>query len=455
VARTFNGSSDKLKLSGGGSAGLAAAISVAVVVKLNASRDTAWRSLYASLNTFSLWNNGYVFELDNANRAIFSDNSGHSSNVGTTTTTSSDGWVLLAVSKPAGSSTVRFHRYKYSTNAFVHENMSGTCTDATGNAAVYVELFGDLGGSGDWFGGDAAIAAAWGRALSDAEIESLPFTLQSWYASAPAGLWLLDQAATSQKVADLTGNGADESVLTGTSIASSSVPVFNYTDGVWIPTHPAAGGGGGSSATVDGIASGEAFGSDLLNVQALTAAIASAEAAGLPTASLQALVSAIASAEAAGVPSATVQAVVSGILSGSAFGSDLLNLQALVLGIASGQAFGTDSLSLQALVPSIGSGEAFGLPTVSQAGQAAVSGIASAEAFGADILNLQALVTGIVSSAAFGAEVLSVQALLIGIPSSEAFGLPTVNAEAPGEVSRPWSALTVAAPSLRRVVTLH
>jgi hypothetical protein len=90
----------------------------------------------------------------------------------------------------------------------------------------------------DFFGGDIAAAGMWGRVLSDAEVELLTFTLIGWHAAVPTALWHLDQSATTQGVSDLTGGGANQSALTGTTVSTNSVPLFNYGDGPWLVVRP-------------------------------------------------------------------------------------------------------------------------------------------------------------------------------------------------------------------------
>ena len=60
------------------------------------------------------------------------------------------------------------------------------------------------------------------------QVEALAGSLQAWYQVQPKGLWVLDQAATTQKVPDWTGGGANESALVGTTVGTSSVPGFSY-----------------------------------------------------------------------------------------------------------------------------------------------------------------------------------------------------------------------------------
>lgn len=138
-----------------------------------------------------------------------------------------EGWCLLAVTKATGTVAPRFHKYVFSTNTWTHENSSTSI--ANNSAPSTTVTIGANVAAQDFFGGDIAIEGFWNVVLADAQIESLAYNLNAWWAPAqPKGLWLLDQAATTQKVVDLSGGGANESAITGTAVGTSSVPVFGY-----------------------------------------------------------------------------------------------------------------------------------------------------------------------------------------------------------------------------------
>lgn len=135
-----------------------------------------------------------------------------------------DGWQLVATGKPTGNAAARLHKYKYSTNTFTHFNdlsyadagpftssdFIGICYGTTCDAVI------------------AAIAVVPGRSISDDEFERLPFSLKAWLALSPGALVLLDQAAISQPLADISGGGSNQSLVNGTSVSPDSVPLFSY-----------------------------------------------------------------------------------------------------------------------------------------------------------------------------------------------------------------------------------
>ncbi len=136
-----------------------------------------------------------------------------------------DGWLLVAVTKASGTVAVRFHRYEFATGVWQHANSAGTAPNST-PPATSINFGTDHAGNNP-YAGDMEITGGWNVVLSDAQIESLPFNLSYWQLLSPKGLWLFDQASTGQKVLDVSGNGANESSLTGTVVSSSSVPIFS------------------------------------------------------------------------------------------------------------------------------------------------------------------------------------------------------------------------------------
>jgi hypothetical protein len=231
--RTFDGTNDEIRCSIGACT-ITTAITLAIVARRTSTGYSALLALHTSGGTAT-----FALEVeDNAggNSVDFTGKVDHALTCPTT-----DGWVLLAGGKAAGTSTPRLHKYVYSTNAWSHVNAGSTLADQSSVSGGTVR-FGEWQDTDD-FAGDLAVAAVWNRLLTDAELELLPFTLQAWYASAPSGLWLFDQSAVTQPIADLTGGGANESARTQTTVSTTSVPLFHVDDGAWPVVRPQGAGG--------------------------------------------------------------------------------------------------------------------------------------------------------------------------------------------------------------------
>ena len=221
---------------------------------------------------------------------------------------SSDGWVLAGVSRASGSSVPRGHKYVYSSNTWTHTDAGaatgGDSTDLTGGR-VQIGQWQNT----DRFNGDILKVGAAKRALADAEWELLPFTLLASLGMAPDGLWLLDQSATSQAVADLTGLGANQTSLTNTSVSTNSPPVWNYGAGGLIVVGQ-AGGAADAAATPAAVAATASLPPATISAGSTEMPAAIAAAAALPAASVSAGSTRTPAAitAAAAVPSAAISA---------------------------------------------------------------------------------------------------------------------------------------------------
>lgn len=134
-------------------------------------------------------------------------------------------WQVIGQSKTSGSNVYRWHYWDY-TLAGAKSHADGTGTHANPGAITSVLL-----GDGDnRNGGQIAAVAVWKRVLSDSEFNSLCTTnLSDWNALAPDALWALNVASPTL-VLDATGNGANESSVTGTITGGAADPPgFNYT----------------------------------------------------------------------------------------------------------------------------------------------------------------------------------------------------------------------------------
>jgi hypothetical protein len=216
VGRNFNGSS-AVKMSAGAITTFAFG-TIAVVLRVTTG-GSSFRPI-TSADTSNA-NSLFLFTNDSVNLQL---TAGFVA-APTITAPATDGWILLAASKGTGSVPVRFHKYVFSTNVWTHENAASSSANSSTTTQSTFTFANTSGG----FVGDIAIGAAFvSQALSDAQIETLPFSVQSWMALAPSALWLFDQQATTENVLDLTGGGANQSLLTGTTVSTASVPVLSY-----------------------------------------------------------------------------------------------------------------------------------------------------------------------------------------------------------------------------------
>jgi hypothetical protein len=127
-------------------------------------------------------------------------------------------WLIVAVTKAAGSSIPRYHKYIFDTAAWSHANDGVSIGDATETGStLHLGRWGDSGSA--FMEGFLGGVGAWDRVLNDTEIESLDTGLQAWYDLAPVDLW----RPGDDPVNDYLGT-ADQVAVTGTEINYYNAP---------------------------------------------------------------------------------------------------------------------------------------------------------------------------------------------------------------------------------------
>lgn len=236
MPRTFDGANDNIHCSSGALSAFTFGTFVAVVRR----NSTAYNNIMTLHTSAGTSRSGIEIE-DNGtgNHLQWQYDGNFVSSM--FTVVNADGWTLIAMGKGTGTTAVRCHKYVYSTGTWTHSDSNGTATNSTAPGASSTMRFGEWEGADD-FNGDLAIAGAWLRNLTDAEVEQLAHSLQGWHALAPDALWLFDQQAVGQTVPDLSGNGANQSSIAGTTVAASALPGLSYGHEISI-SHAAAAGG--------------------------------------------------------------------------------------------------------------------------------------------------------------------------------------------------------------------
>lgn len=148
-----------------------------------------------------------------------------------TTYTAADGWTLLVFTKANGVATPRVHKYHYDAPGWSHADMSGTLPDSTDNPITEWQV-GKFNNVSDFFEGQIGAMAVWDVALSDGNVETLNPNLGAWMDLNPVMCCPFNQASTATPVTDITGNGADQTAITGTTVSASEPTGWSYSTGV-------------------------------------------------------------------------------------------------------------------------------------------------------------------------------------------------------------------------------
>lgn len=223
MARSFNGTTDHIQTTIGAFSAATAFGTMAFV----------WRS--AAQNRFhgimGAHDSGgtvkWAFEIDSTN-VMAGGNDSAGSLTSTMTITTADGWVIGVYGKATGTVAPRYSKCVLSSGAWTHENGATTLANGTSPAGTGTWRFGRWQTT-DFASGQLLMAAAWtGRNLADAERELLSGGVAAWLGLRPDGLWMFDQSTVTNVVADLSGGGANQNAISGTSVLLDGVPGFSY-----------------------------------------------------------------------------------------------------------------------------------------------------------------------------------------------------------------------------------
>lgn len=221
--RRFNGTSDEIQLDPDTLGDAQSDLTYAAICTNDGA--AAFRNIIAVDGTGGEWS----FGADATDRlARYSATPAAVASTANSYFTSAMSWCLVAVTKFGGSAVTRFHRYRYDTLAWDHQD-DATTRASPSTASSPVAWIGTFDGVSEWWDGDIACIGLWQNTrLSDAEIETLYSGISAWEALSPDGLWLLDQASAATPVTDRIGN-ADEIAINGTTVVSPGSLTFEVS----------------------------------------------------------------------------------------------------------------------------------------------------------------------------------------------------------------------------------
>jgi hypothetical protein len=132
-------------------------------------------------------------------------------------------WALLAYSKDAGLSAARAHILNLTDDTQDHADI-GDAYDATPSTDPIDEIYIGRWASNELLGALVAAIAVYPAALSDAAIEALAAGAQPMLDAEPLAMWTFDQEDVGTDVEDITGGGADQTAISGTTVVTDDDP---------------------------------------------------------------------------------------------------------------------------------------------------------------------------------------------------------------------------------------
>jgi hypothetical protein len=138
--------------------------------------------------------------------------------------TADDEWLLNASANNVAGSDRRAHRYNFTDETWSHTDPGGSVAKTAPGTLDHVRVGRMANSATEYLDGDLAVLAIFDSYLSDGNMETLTSGLSAWVALSPVALWAFNQADTSDDVLDLTGNGADQTAITGTTVVTGDDP---------------------------------------------------------------------------------------------------------------------------------------------------------------------------------------------------------------------------------------
>jgi hypothetical protein len=219
MSRAFAGGSDRIVMSAGSAPANQGNMTILALVKpvtnitndhwvaqgYNASNGAAWGLLETSSKFYNEGNFG-----SGNGTPVLSD------------------WMWIGYGKASGNVKPRWHSRNLTTGgAWVHLDDSANVGDQSG-PAVGIVLGGRQPGTSGWLGSIAALVTYTGS-LSDAAVEAAAVSAAALKAASPSFGVLFNQTSTSVAVTDLSGNGATQSSISGTSVDADEPPGWSYS----------------------------------------------------------------------------------------------------------------------------------------------------------------------------------------------------------------------------------
>jgi hypothetical protein len=216
--RRFNGTTDEIQCSIGGS-NLTEAITIAVFARPMAADEGTF------IGCWDATTERVAFGVNTNQKPRFKIGGTAISGNELTETIPKEEWGIWVTTKTAGTTEPRWHHYGATTKVWGHANDTSTLGNPLTQILGTVRF-----GQGTTLSAlqvDLAAAAVWTKVLSDAEIETLVSlgTLAAWNTLSPKGLWLFSQKSVETTLPDTTGNGANQSARTGTTVVEEEPPI--------------------------------------------------------------------------------------------------------------------------------------------------------------------------------------------------------------------------------------
>jgi hypothetical protein len=157
--------------------------------------------------------------------------------------TQADDWCVIVLTKATGAVTPRYHKRVLGTSTTTRQSSAANGSDLAFASGDRIVIANDQ--FANRFAMRLAVFAFWPVTMSDGEVDALwaGLATNDWYnhsVGTPLGLWEFNQANVADDVLDLTGGGADETGIVGTTVIADGVDdppgwTFGLSEETWPP----------------------------------------------------------------------------------------------------------------------------------------------------------------------------------------------------------------------------
>lgn len=236
MSRRFSAANDEVRYPVQAGSNFTGAWSMAVLLK-RAAATLAWQAIIGHHDSAGAYQAGFeISGQPNPQDHVIAGYNATTTAYGVTRAQSTDGWVVLGVSKASGSVLPRAHLYK--AGAWTHESLNTSVSNSATQAGGSIRLgeIADVDDLDGWIAADGGWAADIGDAGFNALTTNLAINDWVTHATAPQYVHQHNQATASQDILDLMGNGhvatgTITGVTTASGIAGTSMDTANEPTG--------------------------------------------------------------------------------------------------------------------------------------------------------------------------------------------------------------------------------
>ena len=148
-------------------------------------------------------------------------------------------WQVIGMNMAAPTATPRFHRKVLGSGSWTHGDAAGSVTTSSQVADGFIVATFERTGTFGYTAMRVAMIAAWQDVnLTDTDFVNIESNHTTVFVDSlsPSALWDFNQASVADDVLDLTGGGANETSITGTTVIGGDDPAWTFgLESPWDP----------------------------------------------------------------------------------------------------------------------------------------------------------------------------------------------------------------------------